>query len=376
MQRLTLLAVALSTACVSTPREVGDLDPTSGSGAGDSAGSDGSSGGDGDGDGDGSSGDGSSSDGSGSDGSGDGDGDGDGGIKLDVGSGSGSGPGEGGSGDGCQKADFLFVIDASGSMIEDQTRLAAAVPQFIDAVLSTTNAQDFHILVTDVDGAGNGPNGSCGACPTVAAGMEFWFCNGQPCNASLPRCEWTLGAGRRLAQDYTTECGLPPGRRWMDDTQPDVRSTFSCLAQMGGTGANTEYVADSMIRALGDELNAPGACNEGFVRDDAILVVVVVSDDADDNRAMTTQEYYDELVRIKNGNADAVVFLPFISDFDQPGSVCPMDNSSEGVPQHLRELAGMLPGDWTSICNPDYGAFLLDQVGTINETCEDFVPPG
>lgn len=46
----------------------------------------------------------------------------DGGIKLDVGAAEASATMEGGDGTGCAKADFLFVIDNSGSMADEQDR--------------------------------------------------------------------------------------------------------------------------------------------------------------------------------------------------------------------------------------------------------------
>jgi hypothetical protein len=89
------------------------------------------------------------------DGDGDpGDGDGDPGPKLDV---IGNDEGvptadDGANGDGCQKVDFLFVIDNSGSMLEEQDNLAGSFPSFINSISTTLDAaQDYHIMVIDTD---------------------------------------------------------------------------------------------------------------------------------------------------------------------------------------------------------------------------------
>jgi hypothetical protein len=70
------------------------------------------------------------------------DGDSGGGVKLDVGAGDGTATAEGGDGVGCAKADFLFVIDNSGSMADEQDNLIASFPGFIATIQQTLMAQD------------------------------------------------------------------------------------------------------------------------------------------------------------------------------------------------------------------------------------------
>ena len=62
----------------------------------------------------------------------------DSGPLLDVGAGDGGVPtGETGTGTGCAKVDFLFVIDNSNSMAEEQQRLVDAFPGFIASIEDT-----------------------------------------------------------------------------------------------------------------------------------------------------------------------------------------------------------------------------------------------
>ena len=55
---------------------------------------------------------------------------------------------------GCDKVDFLFVIDNSGSMGEFQDNLVANFPGFIETIQNELDeAQDYHIMVVDTDPA-------------------------------------------------------------------------------------------------------------------------------------------------------------------------------------------------------------------------------
>ena len=53
---------------------------------------------------------------------------------------------------GCEgKIDFLFVISAQGTMKNDQERLIASFPGFMDAIKEQLADFDIHILVADPD---------------------------------------------------------------------------------------------------------------------------------------------------------------------------------------------------------------------------------
>ena len=48
---------------------------------------------------------------------------------------------------------------------------------------------------------------------------------------------------------------------------------------------------DAMVAAVSDNLSKPGACNEGFLRDDAVLMVMFISDDPFYEDTGTPQEW-------------------------------------------------------------------------------------
>src|SRR5262249_43211965 len=147
--------------------------------------------------------------------------------KLDVGMVSG-GP-DLGKPDGCDKIDFLFVVDNSGSMAEEQASLVASFPGFIATIADTVAATDFHVMVVDTDeeslsfgsgfvcdGAGNcncNPSPQC--CYALCDGNGVVFnpppatCGGVACGAYvLPTgCDIVLGAGKTTDQLYD-DCGI------------------------------------------------------------------------------------------------------------------------------------------------------------------------
>jgi hypothetical protein len=56
---------------------------------------------------------------------------------------------------GCEgKIDFLFVISAEGTMKDDQERLLASFPGFMDAIKEQLSDFDVHILVANPTVAG------------------------------------------------------------------------------------------------------------------------------------------------------------------------------------------------------------------------------
>jgi hypothetical protein len=316
-----------------------------------------------------------------------------GGIKLDVGAADGSATAEGGNGTGCAKADFLFVIDNSGSMADEQDSLIANFDGFISTIQQTLMAQDYHIMVVDTDAGGGGSssitciNGDCtcspspGCCEQICNGFSD-VCNGIPCDM-LPGddCDRTLGAGKIFREDGTQCLEAPP--RFMTEASPMLGTDFACVAEVGTYGDGNEQPMTAILTTAGDPLNGVGACNEGFLRDDAILVVTFITDEEDvDKSPGDPASWYADLVALKNGDPAAIVMLGLIGDTGEPNAVCqPFDaegiNGAEnGV--RLRQYVQMYAdhGVLGSVCAADYSPFFMDAVGIIDLACDDFVPPG
>jgi hypothetical protein len=73
-------------------------------------------------------------------------------------------------------------------------------------------------------------------------------------------------------------------------TEADPLSNLGCLITVGQDYGDDEKQIDTVLAAIGPELAAPGACNEGFLREDTPLIVVIVSDEDDNDDSMTPGE--------------------------------------------------------------------------------------
>lgn len=301
----------------------------------------------------------------------------------------------------CGKLDLLFVIDSSSTMAAEQQQLIAAFPAFYDAMASTLGAVDLHLMAVSADDSQSfslsqkcnkmgdctcGPAPTC--CSTVCGGKNALTCNTFDC-AALPfsECTFKYGSGRDFGADGSP-CGLESGARYILGSQTDVPTTFACVADVG--------VYDSILdkrpmlaatEAVGALQTDVGGCNEGFVRDDAVLVVVVVTDNDDANKKGATgspgdpQAWHDAILAAKGGNAEAVVVLALAGDGNLVDATC--DPAGEPTPDalgaapapRLQEFVGLFAhGAFGSVCAADYAPFLTDAVATIDQVCAAFAP--
>jgi hypothetical protein len=286
--------------------------------------------------------------------------------------------------EGCSKIDFLFVIDNSGSMGAHQTALIDSFGPFMDTIFATVQAQDYQIMVTDSDADGD-ISGACEPCTPDS----FWCDDWCTAKAGLDLdCETALGAGEVAPYNNeasNTICGVPGDRRYLtaETDQATTKSLFQCMGKVGIFGSGAEMPMSAMAAAVTTQ-SQPGGCNEGFVRDDAILVVTVISDDypvpstADDASTVgSPQAWYDAVVQAKGGNPDNVVMLGIINT---PDAACV---SGAGDPivhptERFMELVSLFGtnGLTANICASDYNAFFEEAVALIDQTCDEFAPEG
>jgi hypothetical protein len=166
---------------------------------------------------------------------------------------------------GCRAVDFLFVVDNSLSMTDEQDNLVQSFPGFMDVVQSTLTAQDYHIMAVDSDDRGIFEGGVIGG-PFVSPSS----CNG------------VFGAGRNQSATGQ-DCGIE-GATYMTGTQPNLTDSFACAARVGTFGDVLEQPMTALLSAVSSELNAADGCNAGFLREEAILVVTIITD-SDDTRS-------------------------------------------------------------------------------------------
>lgn len=251
----------------------------------------------------------------------------------------------------CERIDFLFIVDNSGSMAPHQANLVANFGPFIDTIEQNVAGHDYQIMVVDTD-----------ACATMGGCTPMG-------------CDDTLGAGE------VRGCGVPP-ERYLSSAMPiaDIKTAFECAAAVGDFGSAAEMPMDAMIAAATTE-NEPTGCNPGFVRENSVLVVTIISDDhpgwfGPDNATSigTPGEWYDAIVAAKNGHADHIVVLGLLAT--------PSDESCLGFcpcnADKFIDFVGMFGdrGIVASVCQPDYDQFFQQAVELIDVTCDEFEPEG
>lgn len=240
---------------------------------------------------------------------------------------------------GSLPVDLLFMIDNSGSMGEEQKKLASVLPQLV-AALATGNADgrpapagsqpdsppvtSLHVGVVSSDMGINGspaPN-SCGDRSFLSTEhdtrMTTTRINKPVGDDGILQTDvsvavdgiWGPGSGTSQVTNFLPadpSCQgitFPPDRRFVELSEGgDVAAaslSFSCIAKRGRNGCGLEQQLEAVLKALtppdsnikftaqspnghGDAEKPanPSGFNQNFLREDAILAVVVVTDEED-----------------------------------------------------------------------------------------------
>jgi hypothetical protein len=267
---------------------------------------------------------------------------------------------------GCAgKIDFLFVLDSS-AFDWGLPQMLEAVPGFYNTIADTFPDFDTHILVTDADGYWWMED--CAYC------TEDCDPAGEPplCGAQLDACDTTLGAGVTFSTGEWApnhRCDLAGGRRYITREEPDPLAAFECIAT-SSAGTSSCQAGEAMFKAISPELSGPGGCNEGFLRDDALLVVTIFAgQDTDSDGHLYT--WKNKLLEAKHGDPDAFLVLVISGDYDIPDGVC----SGHGGVNRLRQFADYVPhGMFGSYCAKSYVPFFADAATSVLELCDGFIP--
>ncbi len=251
--------------------------------------------------------------------------------------------------EGCAGIDFLFVIDNSGSMGAQQVQLLTSFDGFILGIQDSLDDVDsFHVgVITSDDYTSNAPG-----CQTL---------------------------GDLVTQTSQGACGpFAEGNRFLTDAD-DIQTQFPCIGEVGTFGSGNERPVSGLVAALSDAKAQPGACNEGFIRDDSILVVVVVTDDPpvagffdDAETTIDTSGWAPAVLAAKDGNPEAVVVIGFIPWQDV--SCVPLTSESPNLINFVDAFGEQ--GIKASVCAPDYGPVFQSTLETIKTTCDNFAPQG
>ena len=187
-------------------------------------------------------------------------------------------------------SDIVFYVDQSGSMDDDQARLASNFSTFITELATYSN--DWQIIVANAD---NGCNAHSGVLTPDAVNYETRF-----------QTAVSSGGG------FWTEAGLTITSEAIDKT--DV-----------------------------------GECNWGFLRPDAMLHIIMVSDEAEQSSSSWTW-YMDKIVA-KKGSTANVKFSAIAGDY--PGG-CSTADAGDGYYQPVMATDGVflsICSDWATPSN-------------------------
>ena len=241
----------------------------------------------------------------------------------------------------CGMVDFLFVIDDSGSMSEEQVALVANFPAFIagiEATLETVGS--IHVGVTTTD--------------------EYAH--------NIPACQQV---GALVVETAMGVCGpYEEGGNYMTE-QDDLDVAFGCAALVGTQGDSFERPMQAMVDAVTGVHADEGECNEGFVRPDALLVVVIITDESDSTSPGSPMSWYQAVVDAKLGIPENVVVVSLVN---VPGSGCNGFDPAQGIADFTAMFG--VNGFLAEICLPDFASIFTQAVGIIDVACDNYVPPG
>ncbi len=248
---------------------------------------------------------------------------------------------------GCKRVDILFAIDGSGSMDEEQAALrgtngmAPVFAEFTDALLAElTDVEDFHVGVVssqeDVTLLGTHTN-----FPEVPESPE-------------------------------TDCGLPPGQRWLVGPSPTLAKDFACIAATrSGTDEVTAYNA-------AEALNNPA--NAGFLREDSLVFVVMLTDeDTYDFNIARMVDIRARLLSAVGNDLDRLVVLGIAGGqgvFEAPETICEGPYGKAVPARRIASIVASLRerGRMQNICGGDLAASFKAVLGDVVSACLAYDP--
>jgi len=268
---------------------------------------------------------------------------------------------------GCKgKIDFLFVISRYSGMSGFQARLLDAFPKFIHTIETKFADFDYHIMVVDGDPYW-GADGCDAKCPMQCA-------PGYPCDYVPSECDTTIGAGVVFPAAHHTmnkPCPIDGGRRYMVKGQTDLEGTFACVAQVGTSGGS--MMGQALATSVQPWLNGPGDCNDGFLREDALLMATVITNSYDgegwagSSAAGNPETWTKALRTAKADDLESIVALGIIPT-EGPGC-----DDNDRICQMLQLFPYALN---RNIAADDYGPFFDEATDLVETACAGFAVPG
>ncbi len=288
---------------------------------------------------------------------------------------------------GCNgKIDFLFVIDREQGMHKYWPKFWAAFPSFIEDVLETFANFDLHFMVVDgygsmtADVSGWGMNECIEPCADngtcYPTGPEDYPCEAYE-DGILDTCGMK-GAGIVFPAGFEAanrDCGVVGGRRYVDSReQPDLEETVKCISKLGYGYASSRPEVSMLWSVSPDE--KPADCNQGFLRDDALLVIVYYSYVGHESVEGPPGLWAEKLYTLKGGDQDKLAVIGIIDDgsYDEEIAVCPpgdgfyWETSAAFLHFYIKhKVEG-------SLCATDYAPYLDAGIELVADLCDAEIP--
>ena len=183
----------------------------------------------------------------------------------------------------------------------------------------------------------------------------------------MTACDWAWGAGTVFpAGEFTADkpCPIDGGRRYLVRGQTNLDETFACIANVGVSGWKS--LGQALTAAVQKSINEPGGCNEGFLREDALLMVTTISTNLDTvefGSEGTPAEWAQAVTNAKGGDEKSVIVFNIGGTENHPG-----DRSSQ--------MAKMFTyHHLIDVLEPDYGPGFVEAASLVDTACAGFVPP-
>ncbi len=266
-------------------------------------------------------------------------------TDTDTDTGTDTDPSTGSTGSGpivpCIGVNVLLVVDNSVGMAEEQVRFQATAFAFVSQVAQQA-----------ISAMGN-----------VSIGV-----------ITTDEPEFVVPTGK-AAVPYSSGANF---MRWDPasvDGNATLQAELNTAVLVGEAGDPNERPMDMLLEALtgdtADEFNAD------FIEEDALLVVVVVSDEEDDIEQPTMwgsdgepDTWVEQLTTLKDGIRKDIAVLSIVPKMSAVG--CADDTDAT----RLLEFTDAFPTSAShDVCQLDYSAFLLAQVGPVVDACNNFSPP-
>ncbi len=270
----------------------------------------------------------------------------------------------------CDKIDLLVVLDNSNSMDQWDGRLLELVGNFksyAGALFEEVGSYHFAVIGTS-----------------------------EAEDSAKPGCQ--RHGALRVDHGMGLLCESYEDRPYMTERDTFDVLNIGCFTSVP-EGDDDEQPMRTLLEAASRELNSAGGCNEGFLRDDALLVVLLIADEDDDHgdeqghdgSPGDPQFWYEKLLYHKRGNAESIVIGALLGE-DPLRSTCPWMlpedkneatdfntlsiGAEEGV--RIRSFLDKLPVGHayvSSICADSYVDFFQQFFEEIvRDACEDFDP--